>query len=170
MTLSLLPRGDYIKIQKSRSGVAPKFASTSKLQTLHQYCDDFDSQAEAQAELRDNPSDPHKLDEDDGPDDGIACETTAYDNPERDETPVLLRDDIPDGTKTDNKADTKIDTKSEPKPKEPTTPLIPERIPERDTLMKAGGPSVGPMPLMPGGNCPAEYPMRRGNACYASGS
>src|SRR4051812_28924066 len=47
-------------------------------------CDDFDSQAEAQANLRENPSDPNKLDEDEGADDGIACETNSYDNPARD--------------------------------------------------------------------------------------
>ena len=35
-------------------------------------CDAFDSQADAQAELRDNPSDPNNLDDDS---DGIACET-----------------------------------------------------------------------------------------------
>ncbi len=52
-------------------------------------CEDFDSQAEAQAELRRDPSDPGVLDEDDGPDDGIACETYPYDDPARDENPVL---------------------------------------------------------------------------------
>jgi hypothetical protein len=51
-------------------------------------CDDYDSQAEAQAALREDPSDPNVLDEDEGPDDVIACETTAYDDPARDETPV----------------------------------------------------------------------------------
>src|SRR5215212_8232530 len=49
-------------------------------------CRDFDSQAEAQAELRRDPSDPSRLDEDDGQDDGIACETYPYDNDARDET------------------------------------------------------------------------------------
>lgn len=137
-------------------------------------CDDLDSQAEAQAELRDDPSDPNKLDEDEGPDDGIACETTRYDNPERDENPVLPRDDAPGETKIepDNKTDTKTDTKADAKKTEPTTPKITtppaqERNPERDTLLEAGGPSAGPMPLMPGGNCPAEYPVRRGNVCYS---
>lgn len=51
-------------------------------------CDDYNSQAEAQAALRADPSDPNVLDEDEGPDDGIACETTAYDDPTRDEAPV----------------------------------------------------------------------------------
>ncbi len=46
-------------------------------------CDDFASQAEAQAELRADPSDPNGLDGND--DDGIACESLPA---PRDETPV----------------------------------------------------------------------------------
>src|SRR5919107_2872252 len=45
-------------------------------------CDDFDSQAEAQDELRTNPDDPDNLDDDD---DGNACETFPF---PRDEDPV----------------------------------------------------------------------------------
>lgn len=49
-------------------------------------CEDFDSQAEAQAELRSNPSDPNNLDAED---DGVACETYPYpEGSPRDETPV----------------------------------------------------------------------------------
>ncbi len=48
-------------------------------------CGDYNSQAEAQAALRQDPSDPNVLNEDH---DGIACETYAYADPARDETPV----------------------------------------------------------------------------------
>ena len=37
------------------------------------------------------------------------------------------------------------------------------------SLMNAGGPPKGPVPLMPGGNCPKEYPVERSGACYTSG-
>ncbi|GGV99166.1 hypothetical protein GCM10010230_24630 [Streptomyces narbonensis] len=37
-------------------------------------CRDFRFQEDAQAEFDRDPSDPHRLDEDQGPDDGIACE------------------------------------------------------------------------------------------------
>ncbi|WP_418955515.1 excalibur calcium-binding protein [Streptomyces tritici] len=37
-------------------------------------CRDFATREEAQREFDRNRSDPHRLDEDDGPDDGIACE------------------------------------------------------------------------------------------------
>ncbi len=48
----------------------------------------------------------------------------------------------------------------------PTT-ATPAASPQRDPLMDAGGPTAGPVPLMPGGGCPAEYPVRRHDACYA---
>src|SRR5215211_9548923 len=55
-------------------------------------CASFNSQAEAQAELRRDPSDPSGLD---GPigtasdgTSGVACEVYPYDDPARDETPV----------------------------------------------------------------------------------
>ncbi len=49
-------------------------------------CEDFNSQAEAQANLRANPSDPNNLDAEN---DGVACETFAYpEGTPRDETPV----------------------------------------------------------------------------------
>ena len=37
---------------------------------------------------------------------------------------------------------------------------------DRGALMDAGGPAAGPVPLMPGGGCPGEYPVRRHDACY----
>ena len=49
-------------------------------------CEDFASQADAQAELRADPSDPNNLDAED---DGVACETYPYpEGTPRDETPV----------------------------------------------------------------------------------
>jgi hypothetical protein len=34
------------------------------------------------------------------------------------------------------------------------------------TLLDAGGPSSGPLPLMPDGGCPREFPTMRDAACY----
>jgi hypothetical protein len=42
--------------------------------------------------------------------------------------------------------------------------------PTPDPSLDAGGPRGGPVPLMPGGGCPFEYPVKRGGACYARGS
>ena len=33
-------------------------------------------------------------------------------------------------------------------------------------MLKSGGPAHGPVPLMPGGECPSEYPVRKDGACY----
>ncbi len=38
----------------------------------------------------------------------------------------------------------------------------------RGELLRAGGPGEGPVPLMPGGGCPGEYPVESETACYAS--
>ena len=110
-------------------------------------CDDFNSQANAQAELR---RDPNGLDEDDGADDGIACEVTDYPDPARDETPVL-----PGGTT----------------PQTPQTPVTGGGgpIPGQGgpgNLLNSGGPENGPVSLMPDGGCPIEYPTQRGDLCY----
>ncbi len=37
----------------------------------------------------------------------------------------------------------------------------------KSTLLKAGGPEAGPVPLMPAGGCPEEFPAERDGACYA---
>ncbi|MFJ8594130.1 excalibur calcium-binding protein [Streptomyces sp. NPDC093598] len=41
-------------------------------------CRDFSFQEDAQSFFDADPSDPHRLDEDQGPDDGIACEALAH--------------------------------------------------------------------------------------------
>jgi len=37
---------------------------------------------------------------------------------------------------------------------------------ESRTLLEAGGVQDGPAPALPGGGCPAEFPVEQGNACY----
>jgi hypothetical protein len=67
------------------------------------FCRDFDSQAEAQRHLREDPSDPDALDEEDGQDDdGIACKTSSYDNPDKDLEPVADARDQPEAQSNDS--------------------------------------------------------------------
>ena len=47
-----------------------------------------------------------------------------------------------------------------PRPAPPTTPLGDR------TVLDSGGPQNGPVPLMPDGGCPVEYPHERGDLCY----
>ena len=35
------------------------------------------------------------------------------------------------------------------------------------TLFESGGPEDGPVPPMPGGGCPEEFPVEKGDGCYA---
>ena len=51
-------------------------------------------------------------------------------------------------------------TRPEPAPSPSATPQ-----PNPD-LLDAGGPENGPVPLMPHGGCPAEFPVARDNLCY----
>jgi outer membrane biosynthesis protein TonB len=50
----------------------------------------------------------------------------------------------------------------------PTTATPPPTTttPPPTATMDAGGPERGPVPLMPGGGCPEEYPLERGGACF----
>lgn len=116
--------------------------------TVGRDCGDFRSQAEAQAALREDPSDPDVLDEDEGPDDGVACETTDYDNPARDETPVAAAIENR-GTASPNPND---DASSTPRR-------------NRD-MLDSGGPTHGPVLTMPDGSCLPEYPIKRNGYCY----
>ncbi len=38
------------------------------------------------------------------------------------------------------------------------------------TVMNGGGPRYGPVPLLLSGRCPTEYPVKRGDGCYADAS
>ena len=138
-------------------------------------CGDFASQAEAQASLREDPSDPNNLD-DDG--DGIACLNAPYSNPERDVIPAPRDGDTPGNTTGTTTSEPATSRPTPPPPEQPgPTPSpppqpapSPQPAPGSGTLMTAGGPSAGPAPLMPDGTCPVEYPVKRGGACYGSGS
>jgi len=58
---------------------------------------------------------------------------------------------------------------SQPKasgPPSPPNPSPPSRPP--GALMNAGGPTDGPVPTMPNGSCPKEFPDQRNGACYAT--
>jgi len=47
----------------------------------------------------------------------------------------------------------------------PPTDSTPDREPDTN-LFDAGVPESGPLPLMPGGGCPKEFPVKRNGACY----
>ena len=51
---------------------------------------------------------------------------------------------------------------------EPTPPPEPTPAPRPDPVpaFNAGGPAEGPVPVTPSGDCPKEFPAKKGNACY----
>jgi hypothetical protein len=139
--------------------------------TIGRDCDDFRSQAEAQAALREDPSDPDVLDEDEGPDDGIACETTAYDDQTTDLTTVAAAvgeggSASPTPTTTTSPAPT---TTSSPAPSSPPPTTVSSPAPTDDRpgdVLDSGGPKHGPVLTMPDGSCLPEYPIKRNGYCY----
>lgn len=123
-------------------------------------CDDYNSQAEAQAALREAPTDPNVLDEDEGQDDGIACETTSYDDPARDETPVAAATGN-GGSASPNPSD---DASASPDASDDGST---QRTPRRNRdLMNSGASGPGPVLTLPDGSCIPDYPIKRNGSCY----
>ena len=56
---------------------------------------------------------------------------------------------------------------SPPRPNTPS-PDPPDPSPDSGTLMNAGGPKRGPIPVMPDGSCPQELPVIKNGACYSA--
>jgi outer membrane biosynthesis protein TonB len=130
-------------------------------------CSDFESQQEAQEEFEADPSDPElaNLDTDN---DGQACDEefggeakggsttdTPGTSPPSQKTPQPSPKTPPPAPKT-----------TAPRPTPPPPPA-PAPRPDSGTLFEAGGPTTEPVPLMPNGSCPREYPEKRGEACYS---
>ncbi len=60
--------------------------------------------------------------------------------------------------------------KTSKKGSEGDTPPKSKQSSSKGLLLKAGGPQDGgPVPSMPGGGCPEEYPVKKDEACYATG-
>ncbi len=115
---------------------------------VNQYdCASFGSQEAAQAELERDPSDPNDLDSDGN---GRACDNYAY------------------GTNTANNASPSSASPSSASPSSASPSSASPRPRPRKThdLLDAGGPPNGPVPLMPDGDCPVEFPAKHAGLCY----
>lgn len=116
-------------------------------------CSRFSSQESAQTALERDPSDPNNLDADKN---GLACDDYAYSTKTANNTTTT--DDTTTSSASANSTSqssaSPSSTSSRPGPREPKD------------LLNAGGPTTGPVPLMPDGTCPAEFPTRHSNRCY----
>ena len=108
-------------------------------------CSNFAYQEDAQVHLL--PGDPSNLDPDN---DGKACDNLPRRQPTT--SPPATPSPNPTATATASPIATTSPTASAS-----ATP---------NPLMGSGGPKYGPVPLMPGGRCPKEYPVKRGDGCY----
>jgi hypothetical protein len=120
------------------------YPSTPAVAQEDQYdCASFGSQESAQAELDRDPRDPNNLDPDGN---GQAC------------------DDYPYGTSGTNSASPSSASPGESSNGASASPK--PRPQNSDDLFNSGGPTNGPVPLMPDGGCPAEYPVQHNGLCY----
>ena len=92
----------------------------------------------------------------------LVAERNGLNLPGLGDTPAYAQPTTPRTTPTPRPAPTPPPT---PAP-EPSPPAPPPDLNPPGTLMGAGGPADGPVPMMPGGNCPKEFPMNKGGACY----
>lgn len=106
-------------------------------------CDDFATQQEAQAEYDADPSDPNGLDADS---DGIACEENAGGGATDDDG---ASGDQYDGGGADRPSD-----------------RVGRNNRDDRGLMESGGSLAAPVPSLPGGGCPSEYPVEHRGHCY----
>jgi hypothetical protein len=123
-------------------------------QTDQYDCASFGSQQSAQAELERDPSDPNNLDPDGN---GRACETYDYGS-------SATNSPLP-SSPSPSTASPSSPSPSSPSPSSPSPSPKPRPQGDRN-LLKAGGPTSGPVPLMPDGNCPPEFPTKQNNRCY----
>lgn len=108
-------------------------------------CEDYSSQADAQAALRQDPSDPNVLDEDN---DGVACETFDY-------PPGTPRDEI--------QVPGNIQQPGQQQRPRPQPKPNPQR--REPPMPESGGLPGGALPAKPDGSCPAKFPVKHNNIC-----
>ena len=133
-------------------------------------CPDFEDQQEAQESLEADPSDPDNLDPNG---DGQACEEEFGDEPGGSTaggstTGSSTTGGSTTGGSTNATPKTPLPPPKTPPPSPKTPPPSPPPPPNPGTLMEAGGAIEGPVPVMPSGGCPEEFPVKKGEACYAS--
>lgn len=112
----------------------------AEAQANQRNCSSFSSQEAAQAALERDPSDPNGLDADGN---GLACDDNVF------------------STNTANNLSSSSVSPSSTSPSSASP-----RPRTTNDLLQSGGPTSGPLPLMPDGGCPAEFPTKHAGLCY----
>jgi hypothetical protein len=139
--------------------------STPALAQEDQYdCASFGSQESAQAELDRDPRDPNTLDPDG---DGQACEDYDYGGTSStgSASPMPTTSSSPAPTSASSASSSASASASAAKQQYDVLSAAEQQY-EEEVLFASGGSASGPVPLMPDGNCPAEFPIDRAGACY----
>jgi hypothetical protein len=132
-------------------------------------CSSFGSRDAAQAELERDPSDPNNLDPDGN---GRACEDYNYASTA---TNSPLPTGSPQGGASPSSASPSSASPSSASPSSASpssaSPSSASPSPKPGAqvdrnLLDAGGPTKGPLPLMPDGGCPREFPTEHNNLCF----
>jgi hypothetical protein len=120
-------------------------------------CSDFESQEDAQEQLLDG--DPYVLDENG---DGTACNEVGVElAAQQTDASQYSGDDELQYADDDQYSDQYGSLASSGSTDSNGTTTS-------GTLLEAGGPETGPVPTMPGGGCPDEFPTEKDGACYAA--
>jgi|SRR5215211_2361983 len=144
----------WLAWEQQANPTTPAYAQTDRYD-----CEDLTYQEDAQAIYNQDPSDPNGLDEND---DGVACESLPPRPDGGTTTPTTTTT-----TPTTTTAPPTTPAPSTTSPPPTVTPLpSPTPDPDPRRTFNSGGPVRGPVPLMPGGGCPEEYPVERSDACY----
>ena len=126
-------------------------------------CSDFSDQEEAQEQLVDG--DPYGLDEDgnglacDGEDEGSSSSSDEGTDVEEEDSEEAQYELVQYSDSSLSDEDSS-DSEGSSEGSQYTAAEDPGTV-----LMEAGGPEDG-APRMPGGGCPREFPVERGNGCY----
>jgi hypothetical protein len=119
-------------------------------------CASFGSQESAQAELERDPSDPNNLDSDGN---GRACDGYAYSTSNTSPSSAPPSSPSPSSAPPSSAPPSSTPSSSASASPSPR----PQKTPD---LLDAGGPTKGPVPLMPNGDCPAEFPTKHQDHCF----
>jgi hypothetical protein len=117
-------------------------------------CSSFGSRDAAQAELERDPSDPNNLDPDGN---GRACEGYNY-------ASTVTNSPLPTGSPQGSTSPSSTSPSSASPSSASPSPKPGAQV-DRN-LLDAGGPTKGPLPLMPDGGCPREFPTEHNNLCF----
>jgi hypothetical protein len=122
-------------------------------------CASFGSQESAQVELDNDPSDPNNLDADGN---GIACDNYPYGT-----SGSVAASSASPSSPSSGSTPASSPSPSSASPGKPwSSAPAPPRPQKTHKLFSSGGSTDGPVPLMPNGSCPVEFPVKHNGLCH----